>query len=118
MSRVAFATLAVVLLAGVATVAIARLLGRSGSRASVLVSVIAHWLCAYVLWTFGAGLLLRYGALAVYDGALFPLLALAAGVWHYRRHLALGREQGLTVFVGAQLLWLVVVLVRNGLLSR
>jgi hypothetical protein len=36
------------------------------------------------------------------------------GFWHYRVRLARGREQGLVVFVGGQLVWLVIVLVQNG----
>jgi hypothetical protein len=91
--------------------------GRADSRASVLVSAVSCWLAAYVLWTMAGGLLLRYGVLAVYDGALFGLVALAGGFVHYRTQLAWGRERALAVFVGAQLVWLVIVLARNGLFS-
>jgi hypothetical protein len=113
-----FTTLAVVLLAGGAVVAVARFFGGPGSRAAVLVSVVAHWLAAYSLWTFAGGLLLHYGILGTYDGWVFPFVALPAAALHYHRQVRHGREQGLTVFVGAQLLWIVIVLIRNGLLSR
>lgn len=95
--------------------AVARFLGRSESRASILVSVIAHWLGAYVLWTFAAGLAYRYGVLAAYDSYLFVVLAVVVGFWHYRMRVERGREQGLAVFVGGQLVWLLILLVQNGI---
>jgi hypothetical protein len=113
-TRWALALLATLLVLGVATVALARLLGRSGSRAAIFVSVVAHWIGAWVLWSFAGGLALRYGFLGVYHGALFGLLALAGGVWHYRTAVAAGRERGLAVFVGVQLAWLALVLLQNG----
>lgn len=116
MTRWAFAALGVLLAAGVAAVAIARVFGRSGSRVSVLLSVIAHWLGAYVLWSFAGGLATSHGLLAAYHGAFFGLLAVAGGLWHYRVAVRAGREQGLAVFVGGQLVWLMIVLVQNGLL--
>jgi hypothetical protein len=115
-TRFTLAGLALLFLGGTVAVALARLLGRSGSRGSILLSVVAHWLAAYVLWTFAGGLLLRAGMLEVYDGAYFALVALLGGIWHYRAHLERGRERALAVFVGAQLAWLAVVLLRNGLL--
>lgn len=117
MTRFTLAGLAALLLAGMLAVAVARRLGGSGRRGAVLVSVVAHWLGAYVLWTFAGGLLLRYGVLAVYDGAWFAAVALLGGAWHYRVRVAGDRERGLGVFVGAQLAWLLVVLLRNGLLA-
>jgi len=102
-----------ILAAGAIAVGVARLLGRSGSRSSVLVSVIAHWLGAWSLWNFGAGLAHHLGWLAVYDGPLFLVLALVLGIWHYRARLA-SPERGRVVFVGGQLAWLAIVLVRNG----
>ena len=53
---------------------------------------------------------------AFYDGTLFTGLAVAGGVWQYRTHVRQGRQQGLAVFVAAQLLWLGVVLWQNGVL--
>src|SRR2546428_1006511 len=114
MPRGALLTFLTTLILGAATVVVARFFGRSQSRASILVSVISHWLAAYVLWTFAAGLAHRYGVLATYDSYLFVVLALVVGFWHYRVRLARGREQGLVVFVGGQLAWLVIVLVQNG----
>ncbi len=116
MTRVTLATLAALLLAGAAAVALARLLGRSGSRPALLVSVLAQWLGAYALWTFAGGLLLRSGTIARYDGTLFGVLALVLGLWQYRTRVQAGREPALMVFVGGQLAWLVIVAVQNGLL--
>jgi hypothetical protein len=116
-TRWAFATLATLFLIGLVALTVARLLGRSGSRASLGMSVAAQWLGAYVLWNFAGGLALHYGALAVYDGTLFGLLALAMGLWQYRTRLRVGREPALVVFVGGQLAWLVIIGVQNGLLN-
>lgn len=103
---------------GVAAAVVERFLGRRESRGSVLVSVIAHWLGAYVLWTFAAGLAHHYGLLAAYNSYLFVVLALVLGFWHYRMHVQRGRQQGLVVFVGGQLAWLVILLVQNGILRQ
>jgi hypothetical protein len=114
-TRWGFTTLAVLVLLACAAGAAGRLVGRRpGAGSPALVTVVSSWLGAYVLWTFVGGLLLEYGALSIYDGGLFGLVALVAGALHYRVHRRAGREQGLAVFVGGQLLWLAVVLVRNG----
>jgi hypothetical protein len=105
------------LLGGIVTVAVARRLGKSGSRPSVLVSVVALWITAWALWGLFGGLAARYGLLDRYDGTLFAVLAVAAGAWQYRTQVRQGRERGLTVFVAAQILWLVVVMARNGVLA-
>jgi hypothetical protein len=118
MTRWALLTFVGILVLGAATVLVARFFGRSDSRASVLVSVIAHWLAAYVLWTFAAGLAQRYGVLAAYDSYLFVVLAVVVGYWHYRVRVARGREPGLVVFVGGQLVWLVILLVQNGVFKQ
>ncbi|MBI4634756.1 MAG: hypothetical protein HY727_00265 [Candidatus Rokubacteria bacterium] len=114
MTRWALATLGVLLVLGAAAVGVARRLGWSESRASVFVSVLAHWLGAYALWSLAAGAALRYGVLEVYDGGLFALLALGGGAYQYRAQVREGRARGLVVFVGAQLAWLLIVLARNG----
>lgn len=114
MTRWAVAAVGGLILAGVATVAVARLLGRSGGRVSVAVSVMTLWLAAFALWSFAGGLAARYGALAWYEPSLFAPVALAGGLWQYRTQVRDGQERGLAVFVGGQLLWLVVVLARNG----
>lgn len=116
MTRVALVALAALFLAGALVVGLARLLGRSGSRASMAVSVLAQWLGAWVLWNLAGGLSVRYGLLAVYDGTVFGLLALGMGFWQYRTRLRAGREPALAVFVGGQLAWLAFVGVQNGLL--
>jgi hypothetical protein len=118
MTRWALATFVGILALGAGAVVVARFFGHSDTRASVLVSVISHWLAAYVLWTFAAGLGQRYGLLAAYDSYVFVLLALVVGFWHYRIRVTRGREPGLAVFVGGQLVWLVIVLVQNGLLRQ
>jgi len=106
MTRWTLALGAVLVLGAIVSVAVARALGWSGTRLSVLGSVIALWLTAYVLWGFAGGLAAHYGLIARYDG----------GAWQYRTQVSRGRDRGLTVFVAGQLLWLVVVMVRNGLL--
>ena len=118
MTRFTVLTLLLIFFGGALAVGIARFFGRRESRASILVSVIAHWLGAYVLWTFAAGLAHRYGALAAYDSYLFVILAVVVGFWHYRTCIARGRQQGLAVFVGGQLAWLLILLVQNGLLRQ
>jgi len=105
------------LVGGIVTVAVARRLGKSGSRPSVLVSVVASWIAAWALWGLVGGLAAQYGLLDRYDGTLFVALAVAAGAWQYRTQVRQGRERGLTVFVAAQILWLVVVMVRSGVLT-
>jgi hypothetical protein len=106
--------LAVVVAAGLVMLG-AHLLGRRHPRASILVSVIAQWTGAFVLWSFTGGLALHYGILASYPGQLFALIAVGGGIWHYRTAIAAGRQRGLTVFLGVQLAWLVIVLVQNGM---
>ena len=117
MTRWAVLTLVALMVAGAGAVSLGRLLGRSGSPASVLVSVVAHWLGAWVIWSFAGGLALRYGVLTTYEGAWFAIVALVGAIAHYRIQVRAGREPGLMVFVGAQLLWLVVVLLQNGVLG-
>jgi hypothetical protein len=117
MSRWALTLSVVLLLSGLTTVAIARRLGKSGSRPSVFVSVVALWIAAWALWSLVGGLAARYGVLDRYDGGLFGVLAVTAGAWQYRTQVRQGRERGLTVFLAAQILWLVVVMVRNGALA-
>lgn len=116
MTRWVFVTVAAILIVGGLAVLGARLLGRT-SRASILVSVIAHWLAAFVLWSFAGGLALHYGVLTAYPGPFFGLVALAGGVWHYRAAVRAGRDRGLTIFIGVQLAWLVIVLAQNGVFS-
>lgn len=117
MTRWALALSLVLLLGGAVGVAVARRLGKSGSRPSVLVSVVALWIAAWALWGFVGGLAAQSGVLERYDATLFIVLALVAGIWQYRTHVRRGRDRGLTVFVAAQLLWLVVVMVWNGVLA-
>jgi len=117
-TRWALLTLVVAVVAGALTVAAARFLGLSGSRASALVAVASQWLGAWVLWSFAGGLAVRHGLIERYDGALLTLVALGVGWWQYRTRLAAGRERALAIFVGGQLAWLGFVLVQNGVLGR
>ena len=116
MTRWALLTLGAFIILGVLGVAAARFFGKSGSRLAIQVSVVAHWLAAYVLWSFAAGLAAKYHLIADYEAGWFALFAVVAGWWHYRVRLASGVERGLAVFVGAQLVWLAVILLRNGVL--
>jgi hypothetical protein len=113
--RWAASTLLAVLAVAGLTMLGAHLLGRRNARASILVSVIAQWTGAFVLWSFTGGLALHYGVLASYPGQLFALVAIGGGIWHYRTAVRVGRERGLTVFLGVQLAWLVIVLLQNGM---
>ena len=117
MTRWALVTLGVLLLLGVATVALARLLGKSGSRGSVVVSIASRWIAAYALWSFAGGLARTYGLLVEYYTPAFAVIALLGAMFEYRTRLRTGRERGLVIFVGVQLAWLVFVLLQNGLLT-
>ena len=108
---------AVLVLGAIVAVSVARALGWSGSRLSILGSVIALWLTAYVLWGFAGGLAAHYGLIAHYDGGLFAALAVTGAALQYRAQTRRGRERGLTVFVAGQLVWLVIVMARNGMLT-
>ncbi|HEV8584872.1 MAG TPA: hypothetical protein VGT02_07855 [Methylomirabilota bacterium] len=114
MTRWTLAAGAVLVLGAIAAVTVARALGWSGTRLSVLGSIVALWLTAYVLWGFAGGLAAHYGLIERYDGGVFAAVAVAGAWCQYRAHLTRGRDRGLTVFVAAQLLWLVVVMARNG----
>jgi len=116
-TRAAVLALAGLILAGALAVTVARLLGHSGSRASVFVSILAQWLGAYAVWTFAGGLALHYGLLDAYNGTLFALLAIVLAFCQYRVRLASGREPALAVFVGGQLAWFLVVAIQNGLFA-
>jgi hypothetical protein len=102
---------------GLAALGAARVFGRPGSRAATLISVVTGWLAAWVLWGFAGGLAAHWGVLETYDGSPFAVLAVAGGIWQYRTQTRYGRERGLAVFVGGQLLWLGVLLLRNGVLD-
>jgi len=116
-TRWALLTLGAFILLGVVGIATLRFFGKSGSKLSIQVSIAAHWLAAYVLWSFAAGLAAKYHVIAEYEAGWFVLFALVGAWWHYRARLSGGLERGLAVFVGAQLVWLVLILYRNGLLT-
>lgn len=118
MSRAGLLVLGLLLLSGAVAVGIARLLGRSGSRGSVLVAVVARWLAAWALWTFAGGLARHYGWMGAYDGTLFYPLAVGLGLWEYRIRVRSGPETARVIFVAGQLVWLVIVGLQNGLLGR
>jgi hypothetical protein len=115
-TRWALLTLGAFILLGALGVATARFFGKSGSRLSIQVTIVAQWLGAYVLWSFAAGLAAKYRLITDYEAGWFVLFALVAGWWHYRVRLTAGAERGLAIFVGAQLVWLAIILVRNRVL--
>ena len=117
MKRWALLAGATLIVGALAAAWLARTLGRSGTRSAVLGSVVAGWLAAWVLWGFAGGLAARWGWLATYDAPLFAPLALVVGVWQYRVQTRSSRERGLLIFVAGQLVWLVFVLARNGVLG-
>jgi hypothetical protein len=117
-TRWAFALTGAIIVLGCLAIWTARFFGRSGSRLSVLVSVLSGWVSAYVLWSFAGGLAARYGFLESYNGGFFSLFALVSGMWQYRAQVSHGRERGLTVFIAAQLVWLAIVLFQNGALRN
>ena len=117
MRRWALLAGATVIVSALAAAWLAGALGRSGTRAAVLGSVVTGWLGAWVLWGFAGGLATRWGWLATYDAPLFAPVALVGGVWQYRAQAHGGRERGLLIFVVGQFVWLVFVLVRNGALG-
>ena len=116
MTRLGLATLAVMLVLGALTVVVARAFGASGSRGSALVSVVSHWLTAFVLWSFAGGLALQAGLLSVYEPAVYSAVALVGAIVHYRLLVRGMRERARAMFVGSQLAWLVVLLGWNGAL--
>jgi hypothetical protein len=109
---------ALVLIVGFFGAGLTRALGWSGSRASSLVSVVSQWLAAWALWSLAGGLAVRAGLLDVYEPSAFTAVALVAGIWHYRTVVRSGRERGRVIFVGVQLVWLAVLLVRNGVFKN
>jgi hypothetical protein len=115
-TRLALAALGTLLVLGLAVIALARLRGKSMSRGSVVVTIVARWLAAYVLWSFAGGLALTYGLLAAYHSPAFAAVTLLGAIFEYRTHVRLGRERGLVIFVGVQLAWLALVLFQNGIL--
>ena len=117
MTRWALLTLGAFIALGALGVAIARFFGKSGSLLSIQITVVAQWLAAYVLWSFAAGVASKYGWIGDYEATWFVPFAVLLGWWHYRVRVRAGAERGLAIFVGAQLAWLVVILVRNGVLT-
>jgi hypothetical protein len=107
--------LAGVVLGGIVLVSVARAFGWSGSRLSLLVSVVSQWLAAWLLWGFAGHLALRSGLIVEYEPAIFAALGLPAAIWQYRTAIATGPDRARAIFVGAQLLWLVVVGLQNGM---
>ena len=80
MTRWALVTLGAFILLGVLGVATARFFGKSGSRLSIQVAVVAQWLGAYVLWSFAAGLAAKYRLISDYEAGWFVLFAVVAGL--------------------------------------
>ena len=117
MTRFLAITLAVFIGLGVIGAVTARFFGRKTSRLSVLGSVIVSWMGAFAVWSFAVALAARWGFAAGDETGWFGMFALVGGWWHYRVRVAAGPERGLAVFIGAQLVWLLVLLYRNGHLT-
>ncbi len=117
MTRIAAVSLVVIIVVAAATVTVARLRGKSGSRASIVLSVVAYWFAAYAIWTVAGAIGLHFGLLRSYDGTWFGMLALALGVWQYRTRVRTGPEPALAVFVGGQLVWLLIIGAQNGVFT-
>ncbi|MBI2204213.1 MAG: hypothetical protein HYU41_10230 [Candidatus Rokubacteria bacterium] len=114
MTRVGLATLAVVLVLGVAGVWLARALGLSGSRAAAIVSIASQWIAAWAVWTFAGAIAVHAGVLPGYEPTLFAAIALGGGLAQYHFLVRGAADRARAVFVGAQLAWLLVVMVQNG----
>ena len=116
MTKWALVTVGAFILLGLVGVATARFFGKSGSKLSIQISVAAHWFAAYVLWSFAAGLAVKYRLISEYEAGWFVLFGLVGGWVQYRARLAGDAERGLAIFVGAQLVWLLLILYGNRLL--
>jgi hypothetical protein len=116
-TRFIVATLGIFVGLGVIGAVAARFFGRKTSRLSALVSVIVSWMGAFAVWSFAVALAARWGFIAGDEAGWFGIFALVGGWWHYRVRVASGPERGLVVFIGAQLVWLLLLLYRNGHLS-
>lgn len=117
MTRLGLGTLLAILALGAVAVFVARAFGASGSRGAAMVTVASQWLTAWVLWTFAGGLALQAGLLSVYEPAVFAAVAAVGAFVHYRLLVIGMADRARAVYVGGQLLWLVVLLVWNGALS-
>ena len=117
MTRWGLATLGALLVIGAAGVVLARFFGASGSRPAAMVTIASHWIAAWVLWTFAAGIAMRAGVVTAYEPALFAVVALGGAMFQYRALTAGAADRARAIFVGAQLAWLVVVLAQNGLFT-
>ena len=117
MTRLSLATLAALFVIGAAGIVLARFFGASGSRPAAIVTVASHWIAAWMLWTFAAGIAVRAGLMTVYEPALFAVVALGAAWFQYGALAGGAHDRARAIFVGGQLAWLVVVLAQNGLFS-
>src|SRR5256712_13089524 len=102
-TRWALATLGALLVLGIATVAFARFFGKSGSRASIGVSVVSHWLAAYLPWSFPARVAPTFGPLATSYSAAFAAVCLLGAVRPYPAPGRAGRRRGRKTFRRLQL---------------
>ena len=91
---------------------------RRGASFSLVASIMARWVVAYMVWALVAGLLHEYGLAP--DGrpeltrwGLAPF-ALVAGVVQYRLARAGAHQHAERVFVWGQIGWLVLVLADHG----
>jgi hypothetical protein len=95
---------------------------RRGASFSLVASIMARWVVAYMAWALVVGLLHEYGLApdgrpALSKWGLAPF-ALVAGVVQYRLVRAGARQHAERVFVWGQIAWLVLVLVDHGVLGH
>jgi hypothetical protein len=91
---------------------------RRGASFSLVASITARWVVAYMVWALVAGLLHEYGLApdgrpALTKWGLAPF-ALVAGVVQYRLARAGAHQHAERVFVWGQVGWLVLVLADHG----
>ena len=114
-----FVTLVVVPLVGAALFGVLNwFYRRKGASFSLVASISARWVVAYVVWALVAGLLRQYGfapegRVPWTTWGLAPF-ALVAGMVQYRLLRAGAREHADRVFVWGQVGWLVLVLADHG----
>jgi hypothetical protein len=96
-------------------------LRRRGGDFSLVASVIAQWLVAYLAWTVVNAAVDSLGGVdqprrVVYTTYGFVVFAALLGLWQYRLARSGARRQAAQVFGWGQLGWLLLILVERGVL--
>jgi hypothetical protein len=89
---------------------------RRGADFSLVASVIAQWLVAYLVWTLAVAVVESFRGVeeerrALYTTYGFAVFAALMGLWQYRLARAGARQQAARVFLWAQMAWLALLLV-------